>query len=82
MNKKNNKDNNDTIPSLDLSFAYGTAVMKHLTERDIQALAAQEEEAKAEASTGDTTIRAITSFYTGKRNIVGLSDTGDEEEES
>ncbi|MGD8324318.1 MAG: hypothetical protein PVF50_08120 [Gammaproteobacteria bacterium] len=78
MNKKNNKDNNDTTPSLDLSFAYGTAVMKHLTESDIKAFA--EQESDAEISTGDTTIRAITSFYTGKRNIVGISDDRDEED--
>jgi hypothetical protein len=78
VNKKNNKDNNDTTPSLDLSFAYGTAVMKHLTESDIKAFA--EQESDAEISTGDTTIRAITSFYTGKRNIVGISDDRDEED--
>jgi hypothetical protein len=81
VNKKNNnKDNNDTTPSLDLSFAYGTAVMKHLTERDIRALAAQE--ADAEASTGDTTIRAVTSLYTGKRNIVGITDAADTDEDT
>ena len=79
MNKKNNKDNNDTTPSLDLSFAYGTTVMKHLTESDIKAFA--EQETAAEASTGDTTIRTITSFYTGKRNIVGISDESDERDE-
>lgn len=77
VNKKNNKDNNDTTPSLDLSFAYGTSVMKHLTESDIKALA--EQEAAAEASTGDTTIRTITSLYTGKRNIVGISDESDDD---
>ena len=51
--------------------------MKHLTERDIKALA--EQEAAAEASTGDTTIRTITSLYTGKRNIVGVSDESDDD---
>ena len=80
MNKKNNKDNDDTTPSLDLSFAYGTAVMKHLTERDIQSLA--EQEADAEASTGDTTIRAVTSLYSGKRTIVGVSDAADSDEDT
>ena len=80
MNKKNDKKNNDTAPSLDLSFAYGTSVMKQLTENDIRALTDKEEEV-AEESTGDTTIRAITSLYTGKRSIVGLSDeTGDDED--
>lgn len=68
-NKNKNKDN-DTAPSLDLSFAYGTSVMKQLTENDIRALSEQEE--LADESTGDTTIRAITSLYSGKRSIVGL----------
>lgn len=77
MNKKNNKDNNDTTPSLDLTFAYGTSVMKHLTESDMKALA--EQEAANEASTGDTTIRTITSLYTGKRNIVGITDDSEDD---
>jgi hypothetical protein len=77
VNKKNNKDNNDTTPSLDLSFAYGTSVMKHLTESDMKALA--EQEAANEASTGDTTIRTITSLYTGKRNIVGITDDSEDD---
>lgn len=80
MNKKNNKDNNDTTPSLDLSFAYGTAVMKHLTESDVQELARQE--ADTHASTGDTTIRAVTSLYTGRRNIVGVSGDADPDEDT
>lgn len=80
MNKKNNKDNKDTKPSLDLSFAYGTGIMKQLTESDIQAFNAQN--AEEEASTGDTTIRTITSFYTGKRSIVGIGGAapGDDDE--
>ena len=52
--------------------------MKHLTESDIKELA--EQEAEEEASTGDTTIRAITSLYTGRRNIVGITDETDEGE--
>lgn len=76
MNKKKNKDNNATIPSLDLSFAYGTAVMKTLTESDIKALA-EGEAANEEVSTGDTTIRAVTSLYTGKRNIVNITSSRD-----
>ena len=80
MNKKNNKDNNDTTPSLDLSFAYGTAVMKHLTESDMKALAEQEA-ANEEVSTGDTTIRAVTSLYTGRRNIVNINGSRDADEE-
>ena len=75
-NKKNNKNDIDNAPSLDLSFAYGTSVMKQLTENDIRALA--EHESDAEESTGDTTIRAITSLYTGKRTIVGLKDPQDD----
>ena len=75
MNKKNNKDNNDTTPSLDLSFAYGTAVMKQLSESDIKRFS--EHEADEETSTGDTTIRAVTSLYTGRRNIVGSSKNAD-----
>jgi hypothetical protein len=78
VNKKNNKDNNDTTPSLDLSFAYGTAVMKQLSQSDIKRLA--EQEAEAEISTGDTTIRAVTSLYTGKRNIVGISGVAKDED--
>lgn len=80
MNKKNNKDKNDTTPSLDLSFAYGTAVMKHLTESDIRELARQESD--KQAATGDTTIRAVTSLYTGKRNIVGVSSDADPDEDA
>lgn len=79
MNKKNNKDNNDTTPSLDLSFAYGTSVMKHLTESDMKALAEQE---AAEESTGDTTIRAVTSLYVGKRTIVSISGKQDSDDEA
>lgn len=73
MNNKNNKNDIDKAPSLDLSFAYGTSVMKQLTASDIRALA--EQEGANEESTGDTTIRAITSLYTGKRTIVGLRDS-------
>jgi hypothetical protein len=62
LNKKNK------APSLDLSFAYGTAVLKQLNEHDIQAYEAEEQ-----VSSGDTTIRAITSLYIGKRDITGLS---------
>jgi hypothetical protein len=63
VEKKKNK-----VPSLDLSFAYGTAVLKQLSEHDIQSYEAEEQ-----ASSGDTTIRAITSLYVGKRAITGLS---------
>ena len=62
MDKKNK------APSLDLSFSYGTAVLKQLSEHDIQAYETQEQ-----VSSGDTTIRAITSLYVGKREITGLS---------
>lgn len=78
MTKKNNKDEYDKTPSLDLSFAYGTSVHKQLSENDIRLLA--EQEAAEEESTGDTTIRAITSLYTGKRSIVGLHKPDTEEE--
>lgn len=78
MNNKKNKDKYEKPPSLDLSFAYGTAVYKQLSENDIRLLA--EKESAEEASSGDTTIRAITSLYTGKRSIVGL-DLPDTEEE-
>lgn len=63
------KKNNNTTPSLDLSFAYGTAILKRLTQRDIDLL-----EEKDRASTGDTTIRAVTSLFYGKRRISGLHD--------
>jgi hypothetical protein len=65
--------NKNKTPSLDLSFAYGTAVLKQLSEHDIQAYEAQEQ-----VSTGDTTIRAITSLYVGKREIKGLNLPEDE----
>ncbi|HMB72520.1 MAG TPA: hypothetical protein VKQ06_03040 [Gammaproteobacteria bacterium] len=71
MTNKNNKDKHEEAPSLDLSFAYGTSVHKQLTENDIRLL--EEQEAAEAASTGDTTIRTITSLYTGKRSIVGLN---------
>ena len=70
VNKKN-KDNNDTTPALDLSFAYGTAVMKQLNQSDIERMAANDAAAD-ESSTGDTTIRAVTSLFTGKRSIVDI----------
>ena len=78
MDKKKNKDQDDKIPALDLSFAYGTAVYKQLTENDIRLLS--EQEAAEEESSGDTTIRAITSLYTGKRSITGLDKSDTEED--
>ncbi len=78
MDNKNNKKHSEEVPSLDLSFAYGTTVIKHLTEKDIAEYSAKE--AEAEESTGDTTIRAVTSLFAGKRRIVGLElDSEDEE---
>ena len=80
MNNDNKKD--DVLaPSLDLSFAYGTTVVKHLTENDIAALAAKEAvDAEAEGSTGDTTIRSVTSLFAGKRKIVGFGLGSDDDE--
>lgn len=67
------KKNNKNAPSLDLSFAYGTGVMKQLTENDIRAINAEAQtDPDDNSSTGDTTIRAITSLYTGRRHISGL----------
>lgn len=63
MKKKNNR------PSLDLSFAYGTAIFKQLTQRDIDAIAESEH-----VSTGDTTIRSVTSLFVGRRRIAGLQE--------
>lgn len=70
-------DKKNKTPSLDLSFAYGTAVLKQLSEHDIQSY-----EAGEQASTGDTTIRAITSLYVGKRAITGLRLSEDQASES
>ena len=80
MNNKN-KNAGETAPSLDLSFAYGTTVIKHLTERDIASMAEKEAEAQAEESTGDTTIRAVTSLFVGKRHIVGLGLEPEDDDE-
>jgi len=76
----NNKKDDELVPSLDLSFAYGTTVVKHLTETDIAALSAKEaDDAEAQESTGDTTIRSVTSLFAGKRRIVGFDVDPDEE---
>lgn len=78
--KKNNS------PSLDLSFAYGTTIVKQLTEHDIRTLEAAEALAEEIGHSEDPTIRTITSLYSGKRGIKGLlppqghaSDSDDED---
>ena len=84
MHNKNNNKNSEKTPSLDLSFAYGTAVMKQLTQRDIAAMAEKEtQEAAVEASsTGDTTIRSVTSLFAGTRRIVSLGLDSEEDDET
>ena len=59
--KKNN------APELDLSFAYGESIVERLGNQ-----VTQPENDEEEVSTGDTTIRAVTSLFFGKRKISGL----------
>jgi hypothetical protein len=61
----NNKNN---TPSLDLSFVYGADTLEKLREYDIDPYAQIESE-----STGDTTIRAVTSLFRGRRRLEGLA---------
>lgn len=72
--------NKKNTPSLDLSFAYGTTIMKKLNEHDIRMF--QEAEAAADEAGGadDPTIRTVTSLFTGKRGIKGFVQPDDDAE--
>jgi hypothetical protein len=59
-------------PSLDLSFAYGTTIIKRLSEHDIRMFQAAEAAANESGHSDDPTIRTVTSLFTGKRGIKGL----------
>ncbi len=58
---------NNNAPELDLSFAYGDGIVERLGNQ-----VAGPENDDEEVSTGDTTIRAVTSLFFGKRKISGL----------
>lgn len=64
--KKNNK------PALDLSFAYGTTIIKQLSEQDIRMLQAADAAAEEDGHSDDPTIRTVTSLFSGTRGITGL----------
>lgn len=66
--------NKNNTPSLDLSFAYGTTIIKRLSEHDIRMFEAAEAAANDEGDSDDPTIRTVTSLFTGKRGIKGLGD--------
>lgn len=62
-------DNKKNTPSLDLSYVYGAATFAKLAEHDIEK--SFDDDCH---DTGDTTIRAVTSLFTGKRLIEGRHD--------
>jgi hypothetical protein len=64
--------NKKNTPSLDLSFAYGTTIIKQLSEHDIRMFEAAEAAANESGHSDDPTIRTVTSLFTGKRGIKGL----------
>jgi hypothetical protein len=66
--------NKNNTPSLDLSFAYGTTIIKRLSEHDIRMFEAAEAAANDDVQADDPTIRTVTSLFTGKRGIKGLGD--------
>jgi hypothetical protein len=66
--------NKNNTPSLDLSSAYGTTIMKRLSEHDIRMFEAAEAAANDEGQSDDPTVRTLTSLFTGKRGIKGLGD--------
>lgn len=67
--------NKKNTPALDLSFAYGTTILKQLSEHDIRMLQAAEEAAEETGGSDDPTIRTVTSLFTGKRGIRGLGQS-------
>ena len=69
--------NNKNTPSLDLSFAYGKAITEQFGEHKIDSDSDVEN-----CSTGDTTIRAVTSLFFGKRRISGLRGSVGHDRES
>jgi len=68
-------------PILDLSFAYGTTITKQLTEHDIRMFQAAEAASDETGHSDDPTIRTVTSLFTGKRGIKGLSQPGESDPE-
>jgi hypothetical protein len=62
------KKKNNNVSSLDLSYAHGTGIFKRLSPQDIDQYDSDE------VSSGDTTIRAITSLFAGTRRIEGLDE--------
>jgi hypothetical protein len=69
---KKNKD----APALDLSFAYGETTLRRLRESGVSTDVDDPE------STGDTTIRAMTSLFTGTRTIAGIDPSILDDEDS
>jgi hypothetical protein len=64
---------NNNKPALDLTYAYGETIRERLSRREIEKLREAKREAERK-STGDTTVRTVTSLFVGTRKISGLAE--------
>ena len=75
-----NKNKNKNKPSLDLSFAYGTTIIKRLSAQDIRMFEAAEAAADDAIQSDDPTVRTVTSLFTGTRGITGIGHVSNDAE--